>query len=122
MFRTEGGIALALQEVQAQAGGRHVRPVPLPASTTPQLGQLEETKLNGVVMFLVKLNRSKNELSHFFPVWTKQIQIVQSKPPESRCFMSLPAAVSLTLTGASWCGHARSTVKSDTRSSLEDGF
>lgn len=58
---TEELIVLDFKETQAQAGGGHTGSS---KTSTPQLGLLEETKLNGVVMFLIKLGRNKNELGH----------------------------------------------------------
>lgn len=90
---TEGLIVLGLKETQAQAGGEHTHPS---RDNTPQLGLLEETRLNGVVMLLMRLSRNKNELSHFFFLVDKENLNCQVRSPEAKGFDVLTSSVTFT--------------------------
>ena len=76
MIRT-GVIELALEETPL--------PEALPASMLPQ----EETKLSGVVMFLMRLSRNKSELSHIFPLVDKANQNCKVEASRVKRFYTL---------------------------------
>lgn len=110
---------LGLKETQAQAGGGHTHPS---RDNTPQLGLLEETRLNGVEMFLMRLSRNKNKLSHFLFLVDKENLNCKVRSPEAKGVYALTSCYLCDLHRASSCGHTRSIVKSDASSSLENGF